>query len=110
MNEDYPQTNNEFYSLILKFRKDHIGKKRVYLIVRKSKKGKPLKKVLEFPSYFDEREIYWKSFQGEYISVYHKIGSYKYINTTHPENTLVSISLAQKLEKIVYEAKLNKKF
>jgi hypothetical protein len=97
--------NSKFYSIIIKLRKNQKKEKSVSLIVRKLRKGKTIKKILTFPDFLKEDEIYWKSFQGEYISVYHRVGNYKYINTTHPENTIIPISLAQKLEKLVSEIK-----
>jgi len=99
------------YSAVLKFRKTPKNERILSVQIRYAKRGKPINERLPFPGDLRDDELYWVTFQGELISVYHRLDdNYSYLNSTHPDNTHTNKILAQKLENIVREAiRRNKK-
>ena len=96
----------KFYDVRLMFRRAENNERVVRVTVRGSKTGKPLiNQVLPFPDNINESELFWRTYKGEYLAVYHRKGIREY---TDAEHSLVHTSLSQKLEEIILKTLNNK--
>lgn len=96
--ESLPQN---IYDIRLTFTKNHQGLKTVTVSIRYSKIGKQREKKIPFPEDIKDDDLIWGKYEGNRISVYHRMGNLKYRNMEH---LMVPTELAQKLERLVLEA------
>lgn len=101
-----PEANQpiDIYTAKLTITKTEKNSRVVVVQIRFSKRGrerKNRKEKIPFPEDIKDSDLYCGRYRGKWISVYHRIGAYKYTNM---ENSVIPISpLGQRLEMLVHE-------
>ena len=87
------------YSAVLTFKKNRDDEKNVTICILYRKDGRERVKKFSFPDYIDDKEILWSIHEEGRISVYQRIGRFRYFTTK--ERILIPTQLAYKLERLV---------